>query len=726
MVGYTLAPQIITKTCSPWIMSSDERVSFVCRSITPWSLDMVEIKYEGPSANLHVDHLSVDFDLEKLIEHKILDDIKIQQIAIIENKLNPSDDRTTDFANASANSKKTWQEEILNLEIPIQIRNFSIAEMQIFPAETPAITIENIEANCDQSNANVKADIESLGGMEVTTKLNWSGHQLSVNASLGPAIFGHRKDPLLALNSKITLMPEDVIYDIQLQGFSIERPNQPTFVMKGQGTLNSHAWELLSSNTDQRFPNLQLHWSEKEPQRIHLKKDHEPVGQLGWGQSSVWFQPHSAEKAMLTEKKPQPFIFQQTDSAWSTTGIIPEMVEEGVWRTSQLDYSIPLTSESENGWLKGQIEIEGLDTLDFSFVFSAQPRAYKVTGNIQWQNFSLPEIPLSLELNDPLDTLSKKPWFSAKIELPSQELSIFTDEFGLPAGHLSAEIEGDVEVSYSPTRGFVERAEFSWKDGFYSSEDMGTMLDGLSGKIDSPALSLFKTGSAQEFRWNKVNTEGFTIDAGVLFWQWEQEQRLFVESMRAEWCGGVLNLQPFRVELPLDHLKLVLFCEGIELDQLLKQFQVGDVEGDGDLGGRLSLELNGDKISFDDAYLYTAPAREGSLKILEAQGLDQAMEQNQLQLVRHSLKDYRYRWAKISFDAEDEDLVLKLQMDGRPAGLLPFRFDTNTAQFIYDPASPGVDLQGLKLNTNFRSAQLWPMILSSLKWAQQMELGTGP
>jgi hypothetical protein len=746
MAGYMVAPQLITKLCSPWIMENDERLSFVCRSVSPWSLDLVDVQFDGRSANVHVDEISIGFDPEKLMNESIVDAINIQNIRVEENHVNSEQKKSskslhsnhpsfTSFepsnATASSDPPKSWQQEILDLEIPVIIKFLSISQMEVIPIEKPSFIIEDVAGSCTTSGANLGAQVQSLGGLGINTQFSWSGERLKVVAKVSPSVWGQRSNALSVIEVDFKLSSVDVSYQASATFLSLSGSNEAELVLRGEGDLSSHRWELLSLNPEVKAPHLKVSWSKEQSQNIILEQASQPMGQIGWDDESIWFQPdeQNNEAEGVTEFLSRRFTFHHKDSAFSTAGSIAEMSEEGIWKSSSLDYSVPLTPGAGNGWLKGSLEVVGLDTLDLDFTLFAQADGYTIAGNVRWQTLALPEIPLLVEFHPPLNyhsllrNPSQKPWFGAYVKLPSHELSIFTDEFGLPAGHLSVQVEGDVEVSFSPNTGLVERAQFNWKDGFYSSEDMGTMLDGLSGKIDSSSLSSFKTGSAQEIRWKKINTEGFTLDEGELFWQWEEEQRLFVESMRAGWCGGVLNLQSFRVEFPLNNLKLVLFCEGIELDQLLKQFQVGDVEGDGDLGGRLSLELNGDKISFDDAYLYTAPAREGSLKILEAQGLDQAMEQNQLKLVRECLKDYRYRWAKISFDAEDEDLVLRLQMDGRPAGLLPFRFDTKTAEFVYDLDAPGVDLKGLKLNTNFRSAQLWPLILSSLKWAQQVEMG---
>ena len=735
MGAYIVAPQMITKTCSPWIFENGDRLSFECRTLTPWSLDVVDIYFSSSMANVQIDVCSFDFDPMKIYKKGILDEIRVQKVTVVENvateeATGESQNSTSDVvpsaatpATAVIDPEKTWQQELMALDIPIQIESLFISEIEIMPLAKPKLIIDSITGNCQSSEANLEVQVQSFGVLDLSTQLSWSGKTLKLSAEIKSWTWGQHSNMNVRVDIDAPLNSNDVNYRVKTELFKSSDFMTPAVSILGQGNLRAHDWTLSSNHQDVALTQLNMKWSDAQD-KLFLEQNGQPLASIGWDTEAIWYEPSESlvSSGNVDEESPR-YTLRHRGSAFSTVGSIVEMSEPGVWKSSIFDYSIPLTPEAGKGWLSGSLDLEGVDTLNLDFSLQALQQGYVVAGNVKFRKLDLPEIPVALEFHSPFSSNISKPLIGFYASIPKQELSIFTDEFGLPAGHLSIQVEGNAEVSFSMTRGFVERASLKWNDGFYSSEDMGTILDGLSGMIDTPSLSQLKTGSAQEFRWKKINTQGFTVDQGELFWQWEQEQRLFVESMRARWCGGTLNLHPFRVQLPLDRLKLVLFCEGIQLDQLLKQFQVGDVEGDGDLGGRLSFELNGDKISFDDAYLYTAPTREGSLKIIEAQGLDQAMEQNQLQLVRESLKDYRYRWAKISFDAEDDDLVLKLEMDGRPAGLLPFRFDTNTAQFIYDPASPGVDLKGLKLNTNFRSSQLWPMILSSLKWAQNMEIG---
>jgi hypothetical protein len=404
-------------------------------------------------------------------------------------------------------------------------------------------------------------------------------------------------------------------------------------------------------------------------------------------------------------------------------GNVQELKSVDAWSSPLVSFDFPLGQNMDDGYIKGMIEVEDVDQFELELLTRYTASHYVMEGEIRSLNLGLPSLPMKGKLNVVSESWFQEPFVEMRLDLRETELSVFPEEFGGPAGHFSAMAQCRSYLKLGLASGWEESFDFRFHDGFFSTEDMSVMLDGLSLQLHSTALSSMKTGAAQRVSWNKMNLDGVSLGEGALLWQWEEEQRLFIESMKTEWCGGKVQLLPMRLNFPTDELALTLYCESIQLDQLLQQFQVGDVEGQGDLGGRLSIQIKDGQLDFDDAYLYTAPAKEGSLKLHQAHGLDQAaMAQNQLMLVRECLKDYRYRWARIGVDTDTQGLVLRLQMDGRPAGLLPFRFDVKTAEFVYDPNSAGVDLKGLKLNTNFRSAQFVPMFHSLMKWGEKMEM----
>jgi len=75
---------------------------------------------------------------------------------------------------------------------------------------------------------------------------------------------------------------------------------------------------------------------------------------------------------------------------------------------------------------------------------------------------------------------------------------------------------------------------------------------------------------------------------------------------------------------------------------------------------------------------------------------------SQIDLAREALKHYRYDWAKLDITTEQENLNLKLKLDGTPVEVLPFEYRQDFGGFVrVDADSPGSRFQGIRLDVNF-------------------------
>ncbi len=60
-------------------------------------------------------------------------------------------------------------------------------------------------------------------------------------------------------------------------------------------------------------------------------------------------------------------------------------------------------------------------------------------------------------------------------------------------------------------------------------------------------------------------------------------------------------------------------------------------------------------------------------------------------------------WAKLNITSEGQDLLLRMQLDGKPANPLPFVYNKELGGFIKIKAEgKGSIFQGIRLNVNFR------------------------
>ena len=141
---------------------------------------------------------------------------------------------------------------------------------------------------------------------------------------------------------------------------------------------------------------------------------------------------------------------------------------------------------------------------------------------------------------------------------------------------------------------------------------------------------------------------------------------------------------------------------------MLTQLGLAEAEGGGSVSGRIPLVYRDRKIRVDDGFLFTSPGDKGTLKIIRSSHLDVGLPADTPQLsplhfAGAALRDFEYNWAKLNIFSEEENLLLKLQIDGRPRQRLPYRFDAQNSVFVRlaEGAPGGID-QPVKLDVNFK------------------------
>ena len=75
----------------------------------------------------------------------------------------------------------------------------------------------------------------------------------------------------------------------------------------------------------------------------------------------------------------------------------------------------------------------------------------------------------------------------------------------------------------------------------------------------------------------------------------------------------------------------------------------------------------------------------------------------QLDFAGAALRDFNYNWVKLSLVSEGEDVMLRMNLDGRPAKPLPFHYDQKSGTFerLKISSEKGID-QPIVLDVNFR------------------------
>jgi len=102
--------------------------------------------------------------------------------------------------------------------------------------------------------------------------------------------------------------------------------------------------------------------------------------------------------------------------------------------------------------------------------------------------------------------------------------------------------------------------------------------------------------------------------------------------------------------------------------------------------------------------LYSEPGDSHNLRV---QGMDKMLEGlppdsvqfSQMDIAAEALKNFDYEWVKINFANVGEELRLEMQLNGRPAEPLPFKYDSQRGGFIRVNGEKAI-FQGIKLNVN--------------------------
>jgi len=129
-------------------------------------------------------------------------------------------------------------------------------------------------------------------------------------------------------------------------------------------------------------------------------------------------------------------------------------------------------------------------------------------------------------------------------------------------------------------------------------------------------------------------------------------------------------------------------------------------EGSGSLSGKIPIVYNDGQIAFDNGFLFSTPGSGGKVNVKNADKIIAGIPMDnpqfgQLDLAREALKEFDYTWAKLKLNTFEDILFVNLELDGKPAKVLPFEFKKELGGFVrVDAPNPGSRFQGIKLAVN--------------------------
>ncbi len=254
--------------------------------------------------------------------------------------------------------------------------------------------------------------------------------------------------------------------------------------------------------------------------------------------------------------------------------------------------------------------------------------------------------------------------------------------------------------------GIAGNARAALSDGRIEIKDKSIELDDIRLDLNFPDLPALRSAPEQALSIGRLTMGKIRIEDADIRFQIEPDAAVLVEKSRFRWCGGNVNAQSMRIAPEMTDIDLILYCDRLNLAELLDQLGAARAEGEGAVNGRIPIRLRKGRLQFDDGFLYSTPGDGGVIHVTGAQVMTAGIPQNtpqfaQIDLAVEALKSYEYAWAKLRINSEGENLRLQLQFDGKPTDALPFVYKQEFGGFVRVAANhPGSRFQGIRLDVN--------------------------
>ena len=255
-------------------------------------------------------------------------------------------------------------------------------------------------------------------------------------------------------------------------------------------------------------------------------------------------------------------------------------------------------------------------------------------------------------------------------------------------------------------RGVEGRMTLDIKDGIAEMAEIKLAAAGIRSTIVLDSLLPPRSAPGQMLFVDTLNIDQIKMENLKLRFSLENINSFLLENIRFNWCQGLVSSESIRFPQPSDTYSLILYCDRLDLTQLLGQVGAFHAEGSGSLNGRLPVTYTKGDISFDNGFLFSTPGTSGKIRIDNTDQLTRGIPMDspqfsQLDLAREALKDFEYEWAKLVFNTHDNSLLVNMELDGKPSRLLPFEYRKDLGRFSrVDASHPGSSFQGIKLDVN--------------------------
>jgi hypothetical protein len=233
-------------------------------------------------------------------------------------------------------------------------------------------------------------------------------------------------------------------------------------------------------------------------------------------------------------------------------------------------------------------------------------------------------------------------------------------------------------------------------------------VEGIQMALLIPDLVKMRSAPGQKLKFARASFGDMHIENGEIDFQIESPRSVLVEKSHFTWSDGKIDAPAIRLKSGIQDYSLILYCDRLNLAKVLEQFGAAIVEAKGELNGKIPIRYKKGQLSFQDGFLFTTPGETGKIRMTDTEILTAGIPTDtpqyvQMELARKALEDYDYSWAKLNLTTEGEDLLLNLQLDGKPAKSLPFVYRKDMGGFAKVEAGvQGSTFEGIRLDVNFR------------------------
>jgi len=255
--------------------------------------------------------------------------------------------------------------------------------------------------------------------------------------------------------------------------------------------------------------------------------------------------------------------------------------------------------------------------------------------------------------------------------------------------------------------GLRSRLGALFTNGQMTMSEGSTTISGIRLSFETPDLLSMRSAPAQTLSFDAIHAGGIVIHNGKIIYQLEPKGVVLVEQAGFDWAGGHVSSRAFRVVPESEEYAVTMFCSELRLSEILSQLGLAEAQGEAAMSGELPVTWKSGKISFNSGFLHSTPGQGGVIRVQAMEDLVASIpegtpQRGQIELAQAAVRDFEYKWVRIKADTVGEDLLVRLSVDGKPAGTLPFVYKREFGGFMRVTGDvKGSNFQGLRLDVNF-------------------------